>query len=234
MGKRIISQRRGSGGPVYRVKDKASLPSKPGYLTNFDEKEYKVIKLISSLGHSAPIAKLADSKNNTFFNFASNLLYVGQKITIGGSNDGDISLLKDLKNGTKVFNIEHKNKDGGKFIRVGGSYGIISDKNNGIVTITMPSKKDKKFSELCRATVGIVAGDGRLEKPIMKAGKKYYIMKSKSKLWPRTSAVAMNKIDHPFGSGRGKRVKSKIAKRNASPGKKVGLIRPRRTGRKKR
>lgn len=59
-------------------------------------------------------------------------------------------------------------------------------------------------------------------------------MKTKSKLWPRTSAVKMNAIDHPFGSGRGKRMKSKIAKRNASPGKKVGLIRPARTGRKKR
>ena len=59
-------------------------------------------------------------------------------------------------------------------------------------------------------------------------------MKSKSKLWPRTSAVAMNAIDHPFGSGRGKRVKSKIIKRNAAPGKKVGLLRPRKTGRKKK
>ena len=64
--------------------------------------------------------------------------------------------------------------------------------------------------------------------------KKFHIMKTKSKLWPRTSAVKMNAIDHPFGSGRGKRMKSKIAKRNAPPGKKVGLIRPRRTGRKKR
>jgi large subunit ribosomal protein L2 len=73
-----------------------------------------------------------------------------------------------------------------------------------------------------------------VEKPILKAGRKFYIMKAKSKLWPRTSAVAMNKIDHPFGSGRGKRVKSKIAKRNAAPGKKVGHLRPRRTGRKKR
>ena len=72
------------------------------------------------------------------------------------------------------------------------------------------------------------------KKDSLKAGKKYYIMKTKSKLWPRTSAVAMNAIDHPFGSGRGKRVKSKISKRNAAPGKKVGLLRPRRTGRKKR
>ena len=34
------------------------------------------------------------------------------------------------------------------------------------------------------------------------------------------------------GGGRGKRIKSKIAKRNAPPGKKVGHIRPSRTGKK--
>ncbi len=233
MGKRIIQQRRGAGGPVYRVRDKANLNDRIGYPNDLSG-EYKVVKLISSPGHSAPIAKFVNSKNQFFYNFAVNLLYVGQTIQIGGSNNGDVTCLKDLKNGTKVFNIEQRSKDGGKYIRVAGTHGIISNQDNGIVTITMPSKKDKKFSELCRATVGIVAGDGRLEKPIMRAGKQYYIMKSKSKLWPRTSAVSMNKVDHPFGSGRGKNIKSKIAKRNASPGKKVGLIRPRRTGRKKR
>ena len=107
-------------------------------------------------------------------------------------------------------------------------------KEKNKVKIIMPSKKEKILDSNCRATIGRAAGHGRKEKPIMKAGKKYYITKSKSKLWPRTSAVAMNAIDHPFGSGRGKRIKNKIAKRNASPGKKVGLIRPRRTGRKKK
>ena len=62
--------------------------------------------------------------------------------------------------------------------------------------------------------------------------------KSKGKLWPRTSAVKMNAVDHPFGSGRGKNIshggKGKIPKRNAPPGAKVGTLRPRRTERKKR
>jgi ribosomal protein L2 len=44
----------------------------------------------------------------------------------------------------------------------------------------------------------------------------------------------MNAIDHPFGCGRGKNPKSKIAKRNAPAGAKVGHLRPRRTGRKKK
>jgi large subunit ribosomal protein L2 len=233
MGKRIIQQRRGRGGHTYRVRQKASLGSKPGYLKDLSG-EYEVIKLIASPGHSVPIAKLTNKEGQVFYNFSTHLLYVGQKIKFGGKKDGDISCLGDLKNGTTVFNIEHKPKDGGKFIRTGGNSGTITNKTGDIVTVAFPSKKEKKLSVSCRATVGIAAGDGRMDKPILKAGKKFYIMKSKSKLWPRTSAVAMNAIDHPFGSGRGKRVKSKIIKRNASPGKKVGLLRPRRTGRKKR
>jgi large subunit ribosomal protein L2 len=102
------------------------------------------------------------------------------------------------------------------------------------ILILMPSKKEKEFNGKCRAIIGSVAGSGRLDKPIVKAGKSFYIKKTRNKLWPRTSAVKMNAIDHPFGSGRGKRIKSKIAKRNAPPGAKVGLIRPSRTGKKKR
>jgi large subunit ribosomal protein L2 len=232
MGKRIIQQRRGKGSLTYRVRKKAYLV-RPGYPAIL-EGEYKVVKLISSSGHSVPIAKIANSAGKSFYNFSTNLLYVGQKVTANGSNKGDIAKVGDLKNGTTVFNIENNPRDGGKFIRTGGSSGMVLNHDGGTVTIMMPSKKEKKFNTECRATIGEAAGDGRIAKPILKAGKKFFIMKSKSKLWPRTSAVAMNKIDHPFGSGRGKRVKSKIAKRNAAPGKKVGLIRPRRTGRKKR
>ena len=102
------------------------------------------------------------------------------------------------------------------------------------IFVLMPSKKEKEFNPNCRAIVGTIAGAGRLDKPLVKAGKNFYIKKARNKLWPRTSAVKMNAIDHPFGSGRGKRIKSKIAKRNAPAGAKVGLIRPSRTGRKKR
>ena len=141
--------------------------------------------------------------------------------------------LKDIPVKTLVYNIESRPGDGGVFIKTGGSSGIIDRASNSEVFILMPSKKEKSFNPKCRATIGIVAGSGRLTKPIIKAGKMYHMKKSKGKLWPRTSAVKMNVIDHPFGSGRGKRIKSKVAKRNAPPGKKVGLIRPKRTGYKR-
>ncbi len=232
MGKRIISQRRGKGGHTYKTREKAG-KLRPGYSSDI-KGEFECIKLTASVGHSVPIAKFMNKEGKVFETFAVNLLYVGQKINIDGSKIGDIAKLGDLKNGTEVFNVEHNPKDGGKFVRTGGNAATIEAKEGGIVKVMMPSKRIKKFNVNCRATIGRAAGDGRMDKPILKAGKKFYIMKTKSKLWPRVSAVKMNAIDHPFGSGRGKRMKSKIAKRNASPGKKVGLIRPRRTGRKKR
>ena len=118
-------------------------------------------------------------------------------------------------------------------MRTAGTYAVVNKKEQNKVIIVMPSKKEKIFNENCRATIGMVAGHGIKEKPIVKAGSKYYKMKAKSKLWPRTSAVKMNVVDHPFGSGRGKRIKKKIAKRNSPPGKKVGLLKPKKTGRKK-
>jgi large subunit ribosomal protein L2 len=232
MGKRIIQQARGKGSSTYRVRRQA-FNVKPRYPCKL-EGEWVVVNLFGSAGHSAPIAKLRNSKGEIFYNFAGHGLYIGQKITIGGHNVGDVSRIGDLKNTETVFNIESQGKDGGKFIRSGGNFGTIMNKKGNDVTVLMPSKKEKIFNSTSRATIGKLAGGGRLDKPILKAGRKHYMMKAKSKLWPRTSAVKMNAIDHPFGSGRGKRIKSKIAKRNASPGKKVGLLRPRRTGRKKR
>jgi large subunit ribosomal protein L2 len=232
MGKRIISQRRGKGSHTYRVRKKAGV-FRPGYVSD-DEGEFKCIKLTGSAGHTVPIAKFMNKEGKTMETFAVNLLYVGQKINMNGQKAGDITKLGDMKNGTEVFNIEHNPKDGGKFVRTGGNAATVIAQEGDVMKIMMPSKRAKKFNINCRATIGRAAGDGRMDKPILKAGNKFYIMKSKSKLWPRVSAVKMNAIDHPFGSGRGKRIKSKIAKRNASPGKKVGLIRPSRTGRKKR
>lgn len=232
MGKRIIQQRRGKGSHTYKTREKAG-KVRIGYLVDLKE-EFECVKLTSSPGHSCPVAKFMNKEGVIFSNFAADLLYVGQKILVGGNKNGDITSLGDLKNGTDVFNIEHNHGDGGKFVRSGGNFATIMAKEGEVVKVMMPSKVIKKFKANCRATVGNAAGSGRVNKPILKAGKKFFIMKMKSKLWPRVSPVKMNAIDHPFGSGRGKRIKSKIVKRNAAPGKKVGHLRPSRTGRKKR
>ncbi len=234
MGKRIIQQRRGRGTHTYKAKKKA-FKHEIGYPRNLEEGKGEVVKLFHSSGHTSPMAKILH-EGGTFHIPAFKGMYEGQKIEFFSENieKGNIMKLGDLKVKTPIYNIESNPLDGGKFIRTGGSHAIITKIVGDKVSVLMPSKKEKEFNSDCRATVGIVAGSGRLEKPILKAGKQYHIKKSKNKLWPRTSAVKMNAIDHPFGSGRAKNVKSKIAKRNSSPGKKVGLLRPKRTGKKKK
>ncbi|PIO08315.1 50S ribosomal protein L2 [Candidatus Pacearchaeota archaeon CG10_big_fil_rev_8_21_14_0_10_34_12] len=233
MGKRIIQQARGKGSHTYRVKRKAFM-QRLKYPPKL-EGEGKVIRLLNSGGHSAPLAKIKYS-NGIFYIPAFEKMMEGQKINFSSkeAKEGDIMELGNIPVKTQIYCIESKPRDGGIFIKTAGSSATISRIVGDEIFVLMPSKKEKKFNKHCRAIVGVIAGAGRLEKPILKAGKQFHIKKAKSKLWPRTSALKMNAIDHPFGSGRGKNPKSKIAKRNAPPGAKVGLIRPRRTGRKKK
>jgi len=232
MGKRIIQQARGHGSFTYRVRKRAFI-----YRMKYPQKiegEGEVIKLLNSAAHSYPIAKVK---------YASGIFYIpafkgmieGQKINFGKEvKEGNILHLKNIPIKTQIYNVESRPGDGGRFVRSGGSSAEVSKKVGENVFVLMPSKKEKKLHPECRATIGVIAGAGRLEKPFVKAGKKFHLKKSKNKLWPRTSAVKVNAVDHPFGSGRGKNIKSKIAKRNAPPGRKVGHLRPRRTGRRKR
>jgi len=232
MGKRIIQQARGKGSFTYRVKRKAFR-----YKLQYPKKlegEGKVIKLLNSAGHTAPLAKIKYEKE-LFYIPAFKGMIEGQKIRFNSKEiaQGNIQKLKDIPLKTQIYNLESRPGDGGVFIKTAGSSVLINKKVGKDVFVIMPSKKERKFNENCRAIIGVVAGAGRLDKPVIKAGKKHHIKKSKSKLWPRTSAVKVNAIDHPFGSGRGKNPKSKIAKRNAPPGRKVGLLRPKRTGKRK-
>lgn len=232
MGKRIIQQARGHGSLSYRVRRKAYI-HKIKYPMSMGEGQ--ILELIHSAGHSAPLMKIKMPKE-IFYNPAFLGAVVGEKIVIGSidTKPGNILVLKNIPAGTHIYNLEINPGDGGKMVRAAGSSAEVLKKLEfNKILVRMPSKKEITLSGDTRATVGIIAGDGRLLKPFMKAGPKFYKMKARNKLWPRSSAVKMNAIDHPFGSGRGKRIKPKIAKRNAPPGTRVGHIRPRRTGRKK-
>ena len=79
--------------------------------------------------------------------------------------------------------------------------------------------------------IGIVGGGGRNEKPVLKAGRKFWMCKAKRKMFPVVGAVNMNPADHPHGGGNHKHLgKPSTVSRNTPPGRKVGLIAARRTG----
>jgi len=133
-----------------------------------------------------------------------------------------------------IYNIEALPRDGGKFVRASGVFAKIITKMQNKIVVELPSAKRRLFLPDCRATIGVIAGSGRKDKPFLKAGKRYYAMKAKNKLWPQVSGTSMNSVDHPFG-GSSSSVKGgpTQASRNAPPGRKVGKIAPKRTGRKR-
>ena len=45
--------------------------------------------------------------------------------------------------------------------------------------------------------VGIVAGGGRMDKPMLKAGRCYHKYRVKRNEWPKVRGVCMNPVDHP-------------------------------------
>ena len=81
--------------------------------------------------------------------------------------------------------------------------------------------------------MGVLAGGGRKDKPFLKAGKKYHAFRTRGKQYPVVRGVAMNAVAHPHGGGGHQHVgKPYTVKRGASPGRKVGSVAARRTGRK--
>lgn len=231
MGKRILQQRRGRGTHTYKsfghhFKGAARHPLQTG----------KIIDLINCPGHSAPLISLLHPDNGKSLSLAPLGVRVGDQIAVGEKEikQGNVLPLKDIPEGTNVHNVENKPGDGGKFVRSSGTFAKVIAKTAHSVIIKLPSKKEKSFHPQCRASIGVIAGSGRTEKPFLKAGTKYHKMRARNRLYPRVSGTSMNAVDHPLGGTQSShKGKPTIAPWGAPPGRKVGKIRPRRTGKKK-
>lgn len=238
MGKNLIQQKRGKGSPTYRApsfryKGEIKYPK-----LNDNTIKGNIIDIIKCAGHSAPLIKIKYENGEETLMIAPEGVRVGDSSFVGSQAEiqaGSAMCLKNIPEGTFVYNIESKPGDGGKFARSSGTFAKVITKMENEILIRLPSSKEKAFNPECRATVGVVAGGGRLDKPFLKAGKKYYAKKAKNKLWPLVSGTSMNAVCHPFG-GRSSHAKGVPTQspRSAPPGAKVGKIAPKRTGRKKR
>lgn len=238
MGKRILQRRRGKGGSQFRVPPKGRIaPVRYPSMRKDGEQRLTVKAILDERGRTAPLAQLAYSSGEVSYVPAVNGLAVGSSITIGDTaapSAGNVLPLGKIPEGTRISNIELRVGDGGKLVRAGGSSAILFSKGNGKAIIRMPSGKSILVDDKCRATIGEVAGGGRLEKPFLRAGPRHHAMKAQGKMYPRMRGIAMAVVYHPFGGGRHQHPgKSTSTSRNAPPGRKVGLIAPRKTGRKR-
>merc|ERR1712071_332680 len=147
---------------------------------------------------------------------------------------GNVLPIGSMPEGTIVCSLEEKTGDRGKIAKTSGGYCTIVAHNTdtGRTRVKLPSGVKKLFSSTNRAVLGLVAGGGRIDKPILKAGRAYHKYRVKRNCWPKVRGVAKNPVEHPHGGGNHQHIgKPSTVRRDASPGKKVGLIAARRTGR---
>ena len=233
MGKRIIARARGKGGPRYRAPSHRYL-GKVEFHPSF-KISGKVIDILHDPGRSAPVAVIRFEDGKVFLHVAAEGIKVGDEIEYDGGkiSVGNVTQLKNVPLGTKIFCIESFPGSGPKYCRASGTFAIVVGKGEKFVTVQFPSGKVVDLNPDCRAIIGVAAGGGRTEKPWVKAGKKFHAMRARGKLYPRTVGVAMNPVDHPFG-GKKKAPRPRAVSRHAPPGAKVGSIAARRLGKKKR
>ena len=245
MGRVIRSQRKGRGsvfkshnkhrkGPArHRVYDFAE---RHGYLKGL------VKEIIHDPGRGAPLAKVQfrnphKYKIDTETFIAAEGLYTGQFLYVGRKAQlsvGNVVPVGNLPEGTIICNVEEKTGDRGAMARTSGRFATVVAHNpdDNKTFVKLPSNKKKAISSDCRAMIGLVAGGGRMEKPMLKAGRAHHKYKAKRNAWPRVRGVAMNPVEHPHGGGNHQHIgHPSTVRRDAPHGQKVGLIAARRTGR---
>lgn len=239
MGKRLRVQRRGRGTPTFRASTHKRVA--PSRYIPMDIKEPTLIKatveeLIHEPGRGAPLARNRLESGEVFHVVAPEGIEVGREIKLGSSAEpaiGDVLPLGKIAPGLFVCNLERLPGDGGKLVRSSGTYApVVSHTSEGTL-VKLPSGKSVYLDDRCMATIGIVSGAGRTDKPFLKAGKKQHWMNAKGRVYPTTKGVAMNPVSHPHGGGshKSQSLRPTTVSRTAPPGQKVGLIAARQTGR---
>ncbi|WP_436935285.1 50S ribosomal protein L2 [Halovenus marina] len=236
MGRRIRGQRRGRGSPTFRAPShqyKAELSHRT--VEDGDLISGTVVDIEHDPARSAPVAAIEFEDGDQRLVLAPEGITVGDEIQVGitaSIEPGNTLPLAEIPEGVPVCNVEANQGDGGKFARASGVNATLLSHDRNVAVVQLPSGEMKRLDPQCRATIGVVAGGGRTEKPMVKAGNKYHKVKGRGTVWPRVRGVAMNAVDHPFGGGgRQHPGKPKSISRNAPPGRKVGDISSKRTGR---
>jgi len=224
MGKRIISRRRGSGTPTYRSpshRHHGPIYHPAASLVG----DGTVISIEQAPGRSAPVAEVTAPDGTTVRILAPAGLATGDTVAFheGKVDRGSILALARIPDGTLVSNIEVKPFDGGRLVRSAGSGALVVAHSGNEVTVQLPSGDFKRLLDTCRAEVGAVGGSGRLERPIIKAGKKVWATRSLARAAFKVRGVAMNPVNHPFGGGAHQHVgRPSTVSSGTWPGAKVG------------
>jgi len=245
MGRPLRAQRKGAGG-IFKSHNKHRKGAAKFRINDISEKHGYVKGVVKDIihdpGRGAPLARVTFRHPYKYRQVTENFiavegLYSGQFIYSGAKASlkiGNVLPVGLMPEGAIVSNVEERPGDRGKLARASGDYCTIVSHNLDTeqTRLRLPSGAKKIVLSSSRAQVGIIAGGGRIDKPVLKAGRSYHKYKAKRNSWPKVRGVAMNPVEHPHGGGNHQHVgHATTVKRDSPPGKKVGLIAARRTGR---
>lgn len=129
-------------------------------------------------------------------------LKVGDELISGENVElkvGNSLSLKNIPAGMMVHNIELTPGKGGQIVRSAGVVARIMARDDGYVTLKLPSGEVRMVPEKCMATLGQVGNRTHNQVVSGKAGRTRWLGRR-----PKVRGVAMNPVDHPMGGGEGK------------------------------
>jgi large subunit ribosomal protein L8e len=136
-----------------------------------------VKEIIHDPGRGAPLARVAfrspyTPKTHTETFIANEGMYSGMFIYVGKNaalSIGNVLPLGQVPEGTVVSNVEEKVGDRGALGRTSGNYVTVIGHNpdEGKTRVKLPSGAKKVVQSSARGMIGIVAGGGRTDKPML-------------------------------------------------------------------
>jgi large subunit ribosomal protein L8e len=180
MGRVIRNQRKGRGS-IFTANTR--LRKTPAQFRTLDYAEKhgfirgQILEIVHESGRGAPLAKVQFRdpyryKKHTETFIANEGMYTGQFIYAGKKANltvGNVLPLGAIPEGTVISNVEEKPGDRGALGRTSGNYVTVIGHNpdEGKTRVKLPSGAKKVVSSGARGMIGIVAGGGRTDKPLL-------------------------------------------------------------------
>jgi large subunit ribosomal protein L2 len=190
-GKITIRHRGGGAKRFYRLVDFK--------FANIEKATVKAIEYDPN--RSARIALVQIEGGKLAYILAGSGMQVGDVIASGADAEikkGNRLPLKNIPQGTIIYNVELVLGKGGQLARSAGSKVQLVAKEGEFCQIKLPSNEVRLVHENCMATIGNVGNEAHQNIKIGSAGRKRHMG------WrPAVRGKAMNPVDHPHGGGEG-------------------------------
>lgn len=175
-------------------------------LIDFKRRKFDVPAEVVSIEYdpnrSSRIAKVQYQDGEKAYIIAPLGLHVGMTVMNGPDAEltvGNALPMVNIPVGQMVHNIELQPGKGAQLVRSAGTSAQLLAKENGYVTLRLPSGEMRRVPEECMATIGQVGNTDHSNIKLGKAGRRRWMG------WrPTVRGTAMDPASHPHGGGEGR------------------------------